>query len=213
MKFNKTYKLALKGGQILYLDPCSYINNVCKELESFKQKEFMEQVLNELKDIDMTIVEKNDFLNRTYLTSEVIKKAQSNDKIKLLTLLFVKSIIFYSELNNDDFELFIKIIDSLTYKEFIILKALLDEERKLIKKLKASKDATEDAYNGIKEKLKIDDKQLRGYIDRLKGQGLLEMLSGFASTELRLHCGNTSQLFKNLVDFLDKSNQPCHYEE
>lgn len=207
MEFNKTYQLILKGGQMIHLDPCSYINTICKELESFKQKGFMEQVLNGLKDIDMTIVEKNDFLNRFYLTFETIKKAQSDDKIKLLTLLFNKSIIFYSEITNDDFELFIKIIDTLTYKEFIILKILYDAENDVISKAKNSKTTTDDAFKKIQVTLDISKEDIEGYIDRLKGQGLIEIIEGLASADMKLHCGDVSSLFKKLMDFLDKAEK------
>lgn len=206
MKFNKTYQVILKGGQMVTLDPCSAINILCKELESFKQKEFMEQVLNDLQVIDMTTIEKNDFLNRFYLTYKTILKTQLNEKIKLLTLLFVKSIKLYSEINNDKFELFIKIIDNLTYSEFIILKMLCEKEKYLKISQTDNAKITKKAYEEIKETLNINEELLIAYICRLKGQGLIEITDVFADDSAleELNCGPISQLFKDLVEFIEK---------
>jgi len=230
MNLEEFYKKGLIIGQNITLDPFSAVNLVCKKLEEIKQKTFAEQVAKGLKYVDMSDVNKDDFLNRFYLIFEAVKKAQTNEKIELLTLLFNKSIILYSEISNDDYELFVRIVDSLTYNEFIILKILSKEENNLItlgtkymetateeayKEIKKTlmMKATEEAYTEIKNTLMINQSELVGYTDRLKGQGLLEMLAGLASDDLRLDCGNTSQLFKNLIEFLDKSESTCHCEE
>lgn len=158
-----------------------------------RQEQFLIDVIEDRLKISQSEVDKTSFLKRFYLTSQVVAKAQTQEKYNRFKKLLLNSTLF--EVADDDYELYNNLIDELTDKEFVFLSH--------ISKLKQQGIPQENAneYKDCCDKLgNKDEKNLLQA--RLAGKGLILQAAAFGGLSFK----EVLPIAHALINFIDKGD-------
>ena len=86
-----------------------------------KDENFLNDVLNGVKNVTVENIKAEKSLERLYKSLQVIAKATTNEKIERFKRFTINGMIYQNEISDNDYELYLNILDNLTDKEFIIL--------------------------------------------------------------------------------------------
>ena len=108
--------------------PTSILKASLDNIENKNEEEFINSVLSNLVNIDIQSLDAVRSLNRLYKSLLVISKATTQEKIDRFIELTVNGIIAQEQLSDEDYELFVNIVDELTDQEFLILHTINEFE-------------------------------------------------------------------------------------
>ena len=125
VKINSFWKLIcnylLEIGLQIPTSPLEGCKLVLQQIKDKREDQFINDVLEGVKKIDSSDLNAEKSLSRLYKTLQVIAKATTQDKINRFKKLTINGIIYQKETSENEYELFLNILDSLTEEEFVIL--------------------------------------------------------------------------------------------
>ncbi len=179
-----------------------------EKLEKHNEDRFIDLVFNGRTKIDIQSLDAARNLKRLYKSIQVVSKAITQEKIDRFVKLTVNGIIAQEQISDEDYELFVNIVDELTDQEFLILHTINEFELPHI-----GETINDPLSNQISEQLiaslNMDEDLFKSYVSRLKAKGLiLSIPGGFISHNtpffINIVDGNISVLYKKLIEFLEK---------
>jgi|GEM_PF-1609947 len=109
--------------------PTGPVDACKKALHSIKEKKkdkFLNDILQDLIKIDASDLLAEKSIERLYKSLQVIAKVTTEEKINRFKKLTINGIIYQNETTENEYELYLNILDSITEYEFIILSILND---------------------------------------------------------------------------------------
>lgn len=194
------------------IDPVSGIINplgLCKIVFEMVEKSnvdnFITAVLTDKKLADIKSIDSVKPLKRLYRATQAIHKATTQEKINRFKKLTVNGILNQDSLSDDNFELFVNIIDELTDTEFIMLTKIyhIEQEHKG-ERFNAKQDEIE---NKILKELEMNKGMFVSYVHRLKSKGLIVEAHGFFMNYntpfyVSMVNGKISEMAEKLIEFI-----------
>lgn len=111
-----------KGKNIVDLiNPLTACKLALETIEEHNKNRHIAEVLEGLKYVDTESLKAEKSLERLHKSLQVIAKATTQDKINRFKQLTINGIIYQDEISDNDYELYLNIIDNLTDNEFLIL--------------------------------------------------------------------------------------------
>ena len=201
--YNSNVSLNLNVSQ-----PLELCKSALDYIETRNEDRFIQEVLIGLAEANFENLKIHKSLARLYKSIQVISKVTTEEKLLRFKKLTINGIIYQEVLSDNDYELYVNIIDELTDMEFIILNHIYNIE-------KEHKDETinipisDEIGNRLLFQLDMDAELFSSYIGRLKAKGLINSAHGHwlsYSTPFYLNIvdGRTSVLFQKLVDFINR---------
>lgn len=152
--------------------PLGLCKKALETIEEHNRDRFIQEVLDGLKDVDTTSLDAEKSLKRLYKSSQVISKAMTQDKINRFKNLTINGIINQNSLSDDNYDLFVRLTDTLVDIEYIYLYTLVKFERSK----KTALDHTEKkVIDELKEKYGISCSKLDFIRNSLAGYGLVNL--------------------------------------
>lgn len=146
-------------------NPLSACKLALETLEEHNKDRFIEDVLKGLRNVDTESLKAEKSLERLYKSLQVIAKATTQDKINRFKKLTINGIIYQNSTSDNDYELYLSLVDNLNDMEILVLKYLLDIT------IPTGKDnSIETFYN----KTGITKQELKSYVQRLVSYGITE---------------------------------------
>ena len=191
------------GGDFGVIPFASTAKMAFEYVEEHATNNLIEEVLNGLKDVNVSGLEPYKMVIRLYKTNQVIAKAITNDKIQRFKNLTINGIIFQKELSDNDYETFVELTDRLTDEEFLFLSVLTQR-------------IPQNSYNEYKEFRQMYEKFLEEFMscysfdkdkilyirNSLVGKGLLDFVMTYGGLEL----GHIVDISYKYVNFVENSN-------
>ena len=192
---------------------------VCSDTFKLYQEEkfklFLDEVQKGTASLNTKVFNEHDILHNAYLTQLALLKIRQNEKIKLLANLFAS---YFNKITddvskrndyNDDYELFINIIEQINMNEWKLLIILYDFELKneLVNKKTDSNVLTiissywDNFLTEVKSQLNFDKLYVEAVLTKLNGTGLYQTINGMYLGYLG-NKGNLTPIFYKLVGFL-----------
>ena len=180
-KIDKFTQFLIDSGKFVVdvSSPLGACKRALEQVEQRNEDQFIENVLNDVNKADIESLDAVSSLKRLYRVIQVINKATTQDKINRFKQLTVNGIINQESISDDNYELFVNIIDDLTDLEFIILSAIHRIENEHLGEgydLIISKNAEKE----LLKELNMDNDLFISYITLLKGKGMITPLKGKA---------------------------------
>jgi len=97
------------------------IKSACQFWKNKKEESYFNDILSDIIKIDSSSLNFEKSLERIYLPLQVIAKVTTKEKMDRFKKLTINGIIYQNEISDNDYELYLNILDNLTDKEFIIL--------------------------------------------------------------------------------------------
>lgn len=118
---NAIEQFVLESGVNLPASPIDICKLGFQIIKDKKEEAFINDVLNSKANVDTSVFKTQKLLERLYKVTQVIAKATTQDKINRFKKLTINGIIYQNEISDDDYELYLNILDNLTDNEFLIL--------------------------------------------------------------------------------------------
>lgn len=185
--------------------------DLCKEaltyIETHNEDNFINEVLDETKKIDIQSLDAVKSLKRLYKSVQVIAKATTNTKIERFKKLTVNGICYQEKISDPDYDLYVNIIDELSDTEFLILYKINQIENEHIGE-KFNNPISEEVGKILLSDLNMDSELFTSYIFRLKAKGLIVDAHGHwmrvdTPFFIGIVDGKISKLYKNLLNFIE----------
>ena len=230
-KIDKITQILIGSGKFVIdaSNPLGACKMALEQIEQHNEDSFIDSVLNDINSADVESLDAIKSLKRLYRATQAIHKATTQEKINRFKKLTVNGIINQDNLSDDNFELFVNIIDDLTDTEYLIMSIInrIEEEHKGEKFDTRISKVTE---KQILAELSMNNYTFISYITRLKGKGMitppiLSPLMGsdeakelFGDMMLTSGCnfmadyekfcinnvnGHVSELFKQLLNYIN----------
>lgn len=178
-----------------------------EKAEKYNEDRFINLVLNGNK-IDLQSLDAVRNIKRLYKSLQVVSKAITQEKIDRFVKLTVNGIIAQEQLSDEDYELFVNIVDELTDQEFLILHTINEFELSHIGK-PINEPLSRQLSEELLSSLNMDEALFKSYVARLKAKGLIidahgSIISYKTKFFIDIVDGNISVLYKKLIEFLEK---------
>ncbi len=178
-----------------------------EKAEKYNEDRFINLVLNGNK-IDLQSLDAVRNIKRLYKSLQVVSKAITQEKIDRFVKLTVNGIIAQEQLSDEDYELFVNIVDELTDQEFLILHTINEFELPHVDK-SINEPLSEQLSAELLSRLNMDEALFKSYVARLKAKGLIidehgSIISYKTKFFIDIVDGNISVLYKKLIEFLEK---------
>jgi hypothetical protein len=196
------------GKNIIDLNnPLSACKLALETVEKYNEDRFIEEVLNGLKDVNVESLSAIKSLERLYKSVQVIAKATTKEKIERFKKLTINGIILQEKLSDNDYELYIRLVDELSDVEYFLLNLIYEKENKAGSKHLDIK-LSEKLENEIIAAINIDKNMISSYVEILTGKGLITRYNKVMASYndpffISIVGGNISNLAKNLIDFIN----------
>ncbi len=129
-KFFNLESLGNISNSIPVIPGLNTVGGILLAINYSRQEKFLFDIIEERQKITLEdLINKEAFLKRFYLTSQVVAKAQTQEKYEHFKKLLLNSTLF--EISDNDYELYNNIIDDLTNEEFVYLVAIYKESKDL----------------------------------------------------------------------------------
>ena len=186
-----------------------------KLYQEAKFEYFLDEVQKGTASLNTEVFNEHDILHNAYLTQLALLKIRQNEKIKLLANLFAsyfnKITYDVSKRNdyNDDYELFINIIEQINMNEWKLLIILYDFELKN-KRMNEKTDSNvleiissywDKFLNEVQSQLSFDKLYVEAVLTKLNGTGLYQTINGMYLGYTG-NKGHLTPIFYKLVGFL-----------
>ena len=206
-KIDKFTQLLIDSGKfvISIQTPLLACKKALEQIELCNENRFIEMVLNDINSADVKSLDAVKSLKRLHRSLQAIHKVITQEKIGRFNTLTVNGMLNQKSISDDDFELFINIIDELTDTEFFLLSKIYNIEKE------HEGEKFNPKQDKIKENLLSESNMNLGmftsYVNRLKSKGLIMEAHGvFLSYDTPFYIsivdGVTSELAKNLLKFI-----------
>ena len=224
------YDYILEFGLQIPDNPIAACKIGMQKIKDKKKDQFINDVLGDLKNIDLKDIEAEKSLAKLYKSLQVIAKATTQEKINRFKKLTVNGIIYQDEISENDYELYLRLVEELTDIEFLILSIIYElhsnilvhnkidqsckygEEinwtnlRKTVNKLKTNGNQqiaiTEQNFiDIIKNATKITQEEILCYKRIIHSKGLIEFET-FSSGEVFFK--NISNIGQRFMEFINK---------
>ena len=187
--------------------PTAMLKTALEKIENKNEDNFINSVLTNLVDIDIQSLDAVRSLKRLYKSLQVISKATTQEKIDRFIELTVNGIIAQEQLSDEDYELFVNIVDELTDQEFLILHTINEFELPHIGK-PINEPLSRQLSEELLSSLNMDEALFKSYVARLKAKGLIidehgSIISYKTKFFIDIVDGNISVLYKKLLEFLE----------
>ncbi len=191
---------------------------MCSEIYKRFQEEkfnfFLEDVKRGTADLSLQNLNDYDILHTAYLTQQALLKIRQQEKIKLLADLFVsychKLQPEHNDSLNDKYEIFLHLLENISFIEFQILSILHNYEISLGVDSGGTFESEHSFYSNqceiwaqfideVKSNLDLSDNEIEAYLQHITTTGLF--------VKFRQHGvdkGYLTQLFYELINFLKK---------
>lgn len=130
-----------------------------------REEQFLTDLLSSLTHIGLKDINANKSLEKIYKSLQVIAKATTQEKINRFKKLTINGIFYQNSTSDNDYELYLSLVDNLNDEEFLALKYLLDIT------IPSGKDNSIESFY---KKTGIRKQELRSYIQRLVSYGVAE---------------------------------------
>lgn len=205
-----TQYLIDKGADIVDISsPLGACKLALEKIEEHNRDSFIEQVIQGLSKVDIESLDAVKSLQRLYKSLQVISKATTQDKINRFKNLTINGICQQEMLSDVDYDLFVRLTDTLTDAEFMYLAIITKYiPRGLSKKDEEStrtqfNDATKRALSEIKQVLSIDDEKLHFIRNSLSGFGLIKLAAAFGG----LAFNGMSDIAYDYIEFIQDNGE------
>lgn len=173
-KIDKFIQILIDSGKFVVdaSNPLSACEKALEQIEQRNEDKFIDSVLNDINSADVESLDAVKSLKRLYRATQAIHKATTQEKINRFKKLTVSGIINQNNLSDDNFELFVNIIDDLTDTEYLIMSIInrIEEEHK---GEKFDTRVSKETEKQILAELSMDNHTFISYITRLKGKGMI----------------------------------------
>ena len=188
--------------------PTTILKAALEKIENENEEIFINSVLSNLINIDIQSLDAIRSLKRLYKSLQVISKATTQEKIDRFIELTVNGIIDQEQLSDEDYELFVNIVDELTDQEFLILHTINEFELPHVDK-PINEPLSRQLSEELLSSLNMDEALFKSYVARLKAKGLIidehgSIISYKTKFFIDIVDGNISVLYKKLLEFLEK---------
>ncbi|OLA95029.1 MAG: hypothetical protein BHW64_00825 [Candidatus Melainabacteria bacterium LEY3_CP_29_8] len=189
-------------------NPLSFCKLGLKKLEEHNRDRFIENVLAGIATVDTESLDAEKSLQRLYKSLQVISKATTQDKINRFKTLTINGILEQNSLTDSDYELFVRLTDTLTDLEFTYLYTFA---KHISRELSANNtedtktqfnDATKRALQELKH-LSITDGKLSFIRSSLAGYGLIKMAAAFGG----LAFNGLSDIAYDYIEFIQNDKK------
>ena len=185
-------------------NPLALCKKALETIEEHNRDRFIQEVLDGLKDVDTTSLDAEKSLQRLYKSSQVISKAMTQDKINRFKNLTINGIISQNSLSDDNYDLFVRLTDTLVDMEYVYLYTFA----KYIP-ITISKDdtvSTRNIFNNgkrnvereLQEQYGMSDSNLNFIRNSLAGYGLVNLAAAFGG----LAFNGLSDIAYKYIDFV-----------
>lgn len=195
------------------LNPLDLCKLGLKKIEEHNRDRFIQEVLDGLKEVDTESLNAEKSLHRLYKSLQVISKATTQDKINRFKALTINGILEQNSITDDDYDLFVRLTDTLTDLEFLYLYTFA---KHISRELSADdtedtetqfEDATKRATQELR-KLSITDEKLSFIRNSLAGFGLIKMAAAFGG----LAFNGLSDIAYNYIEFIQNDKEIDYVE-
>ncbi len=208
-KIDKFTQILIDSGKFVVdtSNPLSACKKALEQIEQNNEDKFIENVLNDVNSAGIESLDAVKSLKRLYRVTQVINKAITQDKINRFKYLTVNSILKQNSISDEEFELFVNIVDELTDIEYIMLLEIYKIEKQ--HEGESFNNKQNDIENYLLNKLNISAGIFSSYVNRLKSKGLIIDAHGvFLSYDTPFYVnivdGKISEMFANLLQFIEK---------
>ncbi len=102
-------------------NPLGLCKKALETIEEHNRDRFIQEVLDGLKDVDTKSLDAEKSLQRLYKSVQVIAKAMTQDKLNRFKNLTINGIINQNSLSDDNYDLFVRLTDTLVDMEYVYL--------------------------------------------------------------------------------------------
>lgn len=178
-----------------------------EKAEKYNEDRFINLVLNGNK-IDLQSLDAVRNIKRLYKSIQVVSKAITQEKIDRFVKLTANGIMAQDQISDEDYELFVNIVDELTDQEFLILHTINEFELPHVDK-PINEPLSRQLSEELLSSLNMDEALFKSYVSRLKAKGLIidehgSIISYKTKFFIDIVDGNISVLYKKLIEFLEK---------
>ncbi len=199
-----------KGKKVCELaHPISTVKYILEKFEEKKQKIFLQEVLYGLKNVDIKTLNRHKSLQRLYKSVQVIAKAMTQDKLNRFKNLTINGIINQNSLSDDNYDLFVRLTDTLVDMEYIYLYTFakhipIEISRDNTESTRAAlNDRKKKAERELQEQYGISDSNLNFIRNSLAGYGLVNLAAAFSG----LAFNGLSDIAYKYIDFVQGNQQ------
>lgn len=158
------------------LPPCKIISTILDNYVKKEEENFIESVLNNEKIIDQNSLEMFEHLDRLRKTMLVIWKVKTEEKKKHFFNLTVNGLLQKGNITDDEYDIFVQMLDELSDIEFKMLMAICEIED-AHKNQKYDSKLSIDAERELLTRLGMTMDIFLAFVSRLKGKGLIVPLT------------------------------------
>lgn len=178
-----------------------------KRVEAF----FDELAKGELK-LTEEVIKSEDFIHRFIITLKAVGGQRRKEKIQYLARLLKNyPLEIGNEELNDEYEIFLNILDNLEYRELHVIVILYDYEKKY-PRIEGENESQRvnkfwaDFKKEVCDKMKLSPSEFDGYISRIAGTGVYKDIAG-TYWDYQGGQGYLSDLFYKLVKYIEPSSR------
>jgi len=136
-----------------------------QQIKEKREEQFIQEVLEDLKKVDLKDIQAEKSLSKLYKSLQVIAKATTQEKINRFKKLTVNGIIYQNSTSEDDYGLYLRLVDELNDSEFLVLNYLLEIT------IPNGKDKSIKTFYS---ETGIDKQKLKSFLQRLESFGVAE---------------------------------------
>ncbi len=159
------YDWLLEAGLQIPDNPIAACKLGLQQIKDRKEEQFIKEVLEDLKKIDLKDIQVEKSLAKLYKSLQVIAKATTQEKINRFKKLTVNGIIYQNSTSENDYDLYLRLVDELNDSEFLVLNYLLEIT------IPNGKDKNIKTFYS---KTGIDRQKLKSFLQRLESFGVAE---------------------------------------
>ncbi len=178
-----------------------------EEIRSERIRFFFDELAKGKHELTEELINSNDFLHCYFKTLRAALNTRQHEKIKMFARLLNNSANNEMFVDADEYEDFLDILDTVSFREFVLLEILRKYEvsttskREQLIKIRSYWSLFK---SEVIDKLKIPEAEFNAYMSRLERTGLFQKLGGtiFGNDG---NFGTTTQLFARLREFVSAS--------
>jgi hypothetical protein len=154
-----------------------------KRIKDMRQREFFNELADGSVILDEKLIDNEDFLHCFFSTYKYAIESRKKEKIKMFARLLKASLSEDVFSDTDEYEEYLKILDELTYREFLMLVKLDDYEKDYPHKqddndIQRSERYWEHYKNDLIQELNIPEQEIDSLMIRLTRTGCYETFTG-----------------------------------
>ena len=182
------------------------INKKMKDIRTKRQEILFSGLASGDKLLTEDIIKQEDFLHKFVITYSAAINTRREEKIRMLAKLLKNSEAKSFNVDIDIYEEYLKILDELGYRELKALYFLNNYEKEY--SVENKKDYWPDFINDLKNKLNLEDDEVKPFLNRLNSIGCFTISTGLGVTWEDFGVrGELSGIYKKIINIVNRKNK------